>query len=165
MVAAKANFAPDHYTGPLRTAAGELPQGCPWNRHWGLCQGEFYSPPDRTSYRVDLSISLIELNTGDWISRPIKKRVLFDIDSPQYPTREAALRAAVAHVIRKVRWRLRASGDYLPLDYPISPEKAREIIAWAMGLLDLEPPRLYCPPEPVAAEDAPVLDQIELEFD
>jgi hypothetical protein len=77
MVAAKANFAPDHYTGPLRTAAGELPQGCPWNRHWGLCQGEFYSPPDRTSYRVDLSIS---------------------------------------------------------------PEKAREIIAWAMGLLDLEPP-------------------------
>jgi hypothetical protein len=151
------------YNGPLRTADGKLPQGCPWNRHWGLRQGEFHEPPeDRTTYRIDLAISLIELNNGRWIARPIRKDVLFDIDSHQFETREAALRAAVAHVIRRVRWRVRATGDCLPFGYKINPEKAQEIITWAMGLLNLEPLNLYHPPAPDISEA--VRGQLELDW-
>jgi hypothetical protein len=160
------------YTGPLRTASGELPQGCSWNRHWGLGQGELHHPPgygDNHSHGqahllhgIDLTISLIELNNGHWVARPIKKDVLFDVDSPQFPTREAALRAAVAHVIREARWRARATGECLPFGYKISPEKAQEIIDWAMGLLDLEPAKLYHLPAPAKSEA--VRGQLELEL-
>lgn len=151
------------YTGPLRTASGELPHGCPWNRHWALWQGEFYRPPDdRILHRVDLSICLIELNNGRWLARPIRSDVLFDINSPQFESRHAALRTAVAHVIRKARWRARARGDFLPYGYKISPETAQEVITWAMGLLNLEPAKLYHPPAP--AKGPGVSGQLQLEF-
>lgn len=155
------------YTGPLRTASGELPQGCPWNKHFSLCQGELHYPPnDRDMRRIDMTIGLLELNNGRWIARPTmrdRNTIGYSVYSHQFETRDAALRSAVAYVLRMARWRSRDTGEYYVHGYQISPEKAQEVITWAMALLNLEPVKLYHPPAPAIVE-AVQGAQLELEF-
>jgi hypothetical protein len=150
------------YKGDLRTIDGELPHGCPWNRHWYIGQGEPHYPPGSPDtpghhlpFWTDYIITLIPLNNGKWMARPIKADVLFTVDSPQFDTREIALRKAVAQVIRicRVRARWKAEGPepwrQPSSDWLLSLEQAQTLITWAMSLLDLPARKLFAqPPEP-----------------
>ena len=146
------------YKGDLRTDAGELPLGCPWNRHWSISQGEPLYPFGEwgcasrdLSFWTDYTITLIPLNNGKWMARPIKEDVLFTVDSPQFEDRDTALRKAVAQVLRLARRRARLTGDTANPCLVLRPQLAQDLIGWACSLLDRPAPTLFVKPPPPAS--------------
>jgi hypothetical protein len=133
----------------IRTAAGELPNGSPCHRHFALSQGELFYPPGYRDgdYRlvrgIDLTIGVLPLDNGRWLARPTSYDGLpYSVWGTQFGSRETALRAAVARVLRVSRCRARAVHGDLPFGYKIKHEQAQAIITWALGLLG-------CPPQPL----------------
>ena len=146
----------NQYAGDLRTIDGALPRGSPDNYHWAIGQGEPHFPfekwgGDRVPFWTDYTITLIPLNNGKWIARPIAGDCLFWVNSPQFDDRAPALRAAVAQVLRLIRRNSRR--PFTPYA-KLSPDLARDMIAWACGLLDRPATPLFVP-EPEAPPPVP----------
>jgi hypothetical protein len=142
------------YTGELRTVDGQLPRGCPRNWHWSISQGEPLYPFGEwghgsrdLSFWTDYTITLIPLNNGKWIVRPIKSDVLFSVTSPQFDDRATALRTAVAEVLRRVRRNARPQRWVNPYQV-LRPALAQELVEWALSLVDRPAPRLLVKPPP-----------------
>jgi hypothetical protein len=132
----------------IRTAAGELPNGSPSHCFFALSQGELFYPPGyrdddhRLLHGINFTIGVLLLENGRWLARPTMGRSSYSIWATQYESRETALRAAVARVLRDCRARARPVRGDLPLGFRISHELAQEVITWALGLLG-------CPPQPL----------------
>jgi hypothetical protein len=110
-------------TSVLRTADGEPPLGI-----GGLAfrddQGEMFAPSD--SYRAAGLIGVLELQTGQWIAHPFTLS-----GKPLFDRREAALRFAIARMVRKARKYMRngeGEGTHWTEGY------AGRVIEWALSL-------------------------------
>lgn len=168
------------YKGDLRTADGKMPMW-QWGNYFALSQGELHHHPDYQAGRlycgIHWSIGLLRLNNGKWLARPVRDTVNeYTVRSRQFDTREQALRAAVAHVIRMARERYRwddakfYGSSYptvrAPFGWKLTHEQAQSTISWACALLGRQPPRLLVArprPEPISTarvdEAAKELDQ------
>lgn len=115
---------------PILSAKGRAPTGA--GDRWffpGGDDGEWHIPEDDRLRGIDAQIGLIELNTGRWLAHPQGCCV----DYPSFPTRETALRSAIAKLIRHQRMLVR---DRAKLGFMIGvqPEKGRAVIEWALSL-------------------------------
>lgn len=161
------------YDGPLRTKEGKMPTD-QWGHYFALHQGELHDPPDyhKLWCGIDWSIGLLELNNGNWLARPTREVLEYTVKSIQYPNREAALRAAVAKVIRMARVRARWSDEErygsnypavrAPVGWKLTPEQAQSIITWATGLLGQPAPVLRVTPPPPPPPAPLPLGQLEM---
>ena len=131
---------PAPYDGPIRRIDGERP----FNRYlWPL-------PGDCHTHRISrFRIGIVALADGTWLADG-------HIWSQQYPTREAAIRVAVARVVSTVRNARRWSGQYR-----VSEADAKCVIKWAYSILRIPPPQLREIPRP-AAPSAPLPTLLDL---
>jgi hypothetical protein len=122
----------------LRSAAGEPPLGA-GGKFFRDDQAEVFDHP-AASYRGAASrIAVLELEDGRWLSSPPSLSVV----RPAFATREAALRGAIARMIRRARKYMRnRDGEGTQWDEGY----AGRIIEWALSLK----------PETVSAMDARV---------
>lgn len=151
------------YKGELRTVDGQRFRGSPCGHHIGLGQGEFHRIDgyERLWCAIDWCIGVTALNNGQWMSRPGPESHNFTVQGRQYPSRDAALRAAVACNIRHARRRLRFDWkkaypwwdrDLSGSHWKLTPDVAGHIIAWSLSLLGKPPIVLFVkPPEPPPA--------------
>jgi DNA adenine methylase len=112
--------------GPLLTAKGRAPVNSYFACH-GPDDGEWHIPEDDRLRGVDRQIGLLELNNGNWMSHPDGLMTY----SRQFPSREAALRSAIAKVIWYQRLIVR---DRKKLPSSLNRGDAPEVIAWALSL-------------------------------
>jgi hypothetical protein len=92
------NLAARIATPVLRSAAGEPPLGA-GGAFFRDDQGELFEHPSE-SYRTPATlIGVLELEGGTWLARPPS----FHVTRPQYQSRDAALRAAIASMVRRAR--------------------------------------------------------------
>ena len=160
------------YKGPLRTAKGEMPCGSPCHNHFYLRQGElYYSPKYPARWAgIEWSIGVLPLNNGNWLARPLstlRKKAAkalgfapleYYVGGIQFETRDTALRAAVAAVVRLARYRYRHVEDNhygMYRDWKLTREQAQAHIDWAYSLLGLPAPQLFVPrpkPAPITSE-------------
>lgn len=104
---------------------------------FSLTQCELIRGPDILRYPGTVQIGLIELANGCWLASPDRSLYTLTARAPQYPNREAALRAAVLAVIGQAR-RYRgstAAGFFAP-----QQDDVRKITEWALGLVGRQPP-------------------------
>jgi hypothetical protein len=110
----------------LRSAAGEPPLGA-GGKFFRDDQAEMFDHP-AASYRTPASrIAVLELEDGRWLSSPPSLSVV----RPSFATREAALRGAIARMIRRARKYMRnrdGEGTQWEEGY------AGRIIEWALSL-------------------------------
>lgn len=84
------------------------------------------------------------LNNGKWLAHPPG----FAVYDRQFENREAALRFAVAKILKTARRRLRVkSEEMLPLWYRIGLSEATTVTQWAYKVLGRPAPRLFVAPE------------------
>jgi hypothetical protein len=117
----------------LRNAAGEPPLGI-----GGLAfrddQGEiFFYDPDRSPAA---RFGVLELEDGSWLVHP------FHVDSVRFADRNAALRFAIAGLIRKARKYMRAKEDE---GIHWSEGLGGRVIEWALGLKPEKPAKEISP--------------------
>ena len=110
----------------LRSAAGEPPLGA-GGKFFRDDQAEVFDHP-AASYRTPASrIAVLELEDGRWLSSPPS----LSVARPSFATREAALRGAIARMIRRARKYMRnrdGEGTQWEEGY------AGRIIEWALSL-------------------------------
>lgn len=122
----------------LRTKNGEVGanQG---GAHVASQQGEWHQMRGRYA-SIDAQIGVLELEDGTWLAHP---------DgwwrwSRRFDSRDAALRYAIAKVLKKYRKRFRDNSDgtrYLRMN--VSFERLQAVTTWALGLANRKPPKLY----------------------
>jgi DNA adenine methylase len=122
MTAAAAKTAPVI----LRNAAGEPPLGSA-GAFFRDDQGEMFVHPAEAYRTPATRIGILELDNGRWLALPPS----FHVERPQYDSREAALRAGIASLIRRARKYMRnkeGEGTHWTEGY------AGRVIEWALSL-------------------------------
>ena len=113
-------------TPVVRTTAGEPPLG----RDAAFFlddQGEIFEH-DNPRYRSsNMRIGVLALDTGEWLALPPS----FHVERPRYPSREAALRAGIAAMVRRARKYMSAKDGE---GTQWSEGLGRRIIEWALRL-------------------------------
>lgn len=122
----------------LRTKKGEAGanQG---GAHFASHQGEWHQMPGRYA-SIDAQIGVLELQDGTWLAHPEG----WWRWSRRFDSRDAALRFAIAKVLKTYRKRFRDNSDgtrYLRMD--VSFERLQAVTTWALGLANRKPPKLY----------------------
>jgi hypothetical protein len=110
----------------LRNAAGEPPLGSA-GAFFRDDQGEMFVHPAEAYRTPATRIGILELDNGRWLALPPS----FHVERPQYDSREAALRAAIASLIRRARKYMRnkeGEGTHWTEGY------AGRVIEWALSL-------------------------------
>jgi hypothetical protein len=132
----------------LRTAAGEPPLGRD-GQFFRDDQGEIFEH-DNPRYRSGATkIGVIELEGGTWLAQPPS----WHVGRPQYASRDAALRAGIASLLRRARRYMRArdgDGTHWTEGY------AGRVIEWALSLKPAEAPDLRTEYKALAAIDGGV---------
>jgi hypothetical protein len=111
---------------PLLTAKGRAPVNSYFACH-PPADGEWHIPEENRLHGIDRQIGLLELNNGNWMSHPDGLMTY----SSQFPSRESALRSAIAKVICYQRSIVR---DRRKLPSVLNRGDAPEVIAWALSL-------------------------------
>lgn len=122
----------------LRTKKGEVGanQG---GAHFAPSQGEWHQMPGRYA-SINAQIGVLELEDETWLSHPEG----WWRWSRRFESRDAALRFAIAKVLRRYRKRFRDNSDgtrYLHMN--VSFAELQAVTTWALGLADRKPPKLY----------------------
>lgn len=122
----------------LRTKKGEVGanQG---GAHFASHQGEWHQMPGRYA-SINTQIGVLELQDGTWLAHPEG----WWRWSRRFDSRDAALRFAIAKVLKTYRKRFRDNSDgtrYLRMD--VSFERLQAVTTWALGLANRKPPKLY----------------------
>jgi hypothetical protein len=110
----------------LRNAAGEPPLGSA-GAFFRDDQGEMFVHPAEAYRTPATRIGILELDNGRWLALPPS----FHVERPQYDSREVALRAAIASLIRRARKYMRnkeGEGTHWTEGY------AGRVIEWALSL-------------------------------
>lgn len=122
----------------LRTKKGEVGtnQG---GAHFSSHQGEWHQMPGRYA-SIHAQIGVLELDDGTWLAHPEG----WWRWSRRFASRDAALRFAIAKVLKKYRMWFRDNSDsahYLHMN--VSFERLQAVTTWALGLANRKPPKLY----------------------
>lgn len=151
---------PSPYDGPIERADGRRP----YNRYLWPMDGDYWFVASAKSVLVQRMahpnrIAIVALADGRWTTDGSIHAVEEKLDCYGYPcvfdTREAALRAAVAHFIRTCRAaRLWRTG-------PLKPHVCAEAINWALDIVRRPHVPVPAPPPPAARKTGLPLFDLE----
>lgn len=151
-----------YYEGPIRRANGDR-AGFQGGKHFTLAQAdELYTPPlehPNSGRDYDLSIGCLALNDGTWLAlhaMPERGETAtgrscygggFAIYNRRFPSRDAAIRANAAYVLRVARRRLRIT-EPLQRFWKLNESRYRQLVAFVFEVLNRPAPALFVPTPP-----------------
>jgi hypothetical protein len=140
------NADPWPYKGDLRRADGVAP----FNHHLWPMEDAFH-PGELRPYVCGSRYYwyVIPLNNGAWLADGY-------VLSKQYPTREVAMRAAAARVLRTAR----AARHWDGMDH-MDAEQLRVLVAWVYDILKRPAPSVYIAPPPPPPAPTTLLEIME----
>lgn len=122
----------------LRNKKGELGKNHD-GAHFASSQGEWHQMPGRYA-GIDARIGVLELEDGSWLSHPEG----WWRWSRRFVSRDAALRYAIAKVLKlhRARFRGNSEGTHYLRSF-VTSEQLQAVTTWALGLVNRKPPKLY----------------------